>query len=61
MVDFLRFAGGLVADLLRTRTTLLAENATLRQQLIVAERQVVGRARWFIDTGDVACSADSAT
>jgi len=46
MRDFARFAGGLVADLFRSRAALLAENAMLRQQLIVAERKIVGRVRW---------------
>jgi transposase InsO family protein len=46
MVDLLRFAHGLVVDLLRSRAALLGENAMLRQQLIVAERKVVGRVRW---------------
>jgi transposase InsO family protein len=46
MIDGLRFVRGLVADLFRSRTALLAENAMLRQQLIVAERKLVGRVRW---------------
>jgi hypothetical protein len=46
MVDLLRFVHGLVADLVRSRAVLLAENAMLRQQLIVAERKLVGRVRW---------------
>jgi hypothetical protein len=46
MLDLLRYVRGLVADLVRSRATLLAENAMLRQQLIVAERKVVGRIRW---------------
>lgn len=46
MLDFLRFARDFVADLLRPRTKLVAENALLRQQLIVAERKIVGRPRW---------------
>jgi len=37
---------GLVADLLRPRARLVAENVLLRQQLIVAERKIVGRVRW---------------
>jgi hypothetical protein len=46
MADLLRFVYGLVADLLRSRAALLAENAMLRQQVIVAERKLVGRVRW---------------
>ena len=46
MMDFLRFASGLAADLVRGRAGLVAENALLRQQLIVAERKVAGRVRW---------------
>ena len=45
MIEFLRFASGLVADLLRSRGSLVAD-ALLRQQLIVAERKIVGRPRW---------------
>jgi hypothetical protein len=33
-------ARGLIADLVRTRLALLAENALLRQQLIVVSRQI---------------------
>jgi putative transposase len=40
MIDFLRFAFGSVGDLVRGRTALLAENALLRQQLIVAQRKI---------------------
>lgn len=47
MLDFLRFARGIVGHLFRSRATLLAENAMLRQQLIVAERKVTGRFRWM--------------
>jgi len=36
MMDFLRFASGLAADLVRGHAELVAENAFLRQQLIVA-------------------------
>jgi hypothetical protein len=32
MLDVLRFAGGLIADLIRPRLALVAENALLRQQ-----------------------------
>jgi hypothetical protein len=46
MVDSLRFVHDIVADLSRARAALLAENAMLRQQLIVAERKLVGRVRW---------------
>jgi hypothetical protein len=46
MIDLLRFAFGLVADLVRARAELLAENALLRQQLIAAQRKIRGRARW---------------
>jgi hypothetical protein len=46
MLDFVRFVRGLLADLFRSRSALLAENAMLRQQLIVAERKVFGRVRW---------------
>ncbi len=46
MIDFLRFARDLVTDLLRSRLSLVGENALLRQQLIVAERKTVGRPRW---------------
>ena len=45
-MDLLRFALGLVADLVRGRTALLAEKALLRQQLIVAQRKIHGRVRW---------------
>jgi hypothetical protein len=46
MNDLVRFLGALAADLLRGRAALVAENALLRQQLIVAERKLVGRLRW---------------
>jgi putative transposase len=46
MRDLVRFLTGLAADLLRSRTALVAENGLLRQQLIVAERKLVGRVRW---------------
>src|SRR5260370_40603494 len=36
----------MAADLVRRRVDLLAENALLRQQLIVAERKLAGRVRW---------------
>jgi hypothetical protein len=45
MIDRLRFARDLVTDL-RPHVQLVAENALLRQQLIVAERKIVGRPRW---------------
>jgi hypothetical protein len=43
MIDVLRFAWGLVVDAVRGRAGLLAENAMLRQQLIVAQRKLRGR------------------
>jgi hypothetical protein len=46
MIDLLRFGLGLVVDLVRGRTALVAENALLRQQLIVAQRKIDGRVRW---------------
>jgi putative transposase len=46
MLDVLRFARDLIADILRPQVKLVAENALLRQQLIVAERKLVGRPRW---------------
>jgi transposase InsO family protein len=46
MSDLLRFLAGLVADLLRGRSALVADNALLRQQLVVAERKLAGRVRW---------------
>jgi hypothetical protein len=46
MRDLARFLAGLAADLLRGRAALIAENGLLRQQLIVAERKLVGRVRW---------------
>ena len=46
MIDVLRFVVGLAADVMRRRTHLVAENALLRQQLIVAQRKIAGRVRW---------------
>jgi hypothetical protein len=46
MIDLLRFLGGLFADVVRRRVSLVAENALLRQQLIVAQRKIAGRVRW---------------
>ena len=46
MIDVLRFVVGLAADVMRRRTSLVAENALLRQQLIVAQRKIAGRVRW---------------
>src|SRR5882724_5319337 len=46
VIDLLRFVFGLAADLVRRRVELVAENALLRQQLIVAKRKVAGRVRW---------------
>jgi hypothetical protein len=42
-VDVLWFVLRLAADLLRSRAALVAENALLPQQLIVAQRKIVGR------------------
>jgi len=38
-VDFLQFMLRLATDLIRSRATLVAENALLRQQLVVAQRK----------------------
>src|ERR1700737_230363 len=46
VIDLLRFVSGLAADLVRRRVELVAENALLRQQLIVAKRKLAGRVRW---------------
>ena len=46
MIDVLRFVLGLAADLVRRRGGLVAENALLRQQLIVAHRKIAGRVQW---------------
>src|SRR6266403_1339342 len=46
VIDLLRFVFGLAADLVRRRVELVADNALLRQQLIVAKRKVAGRVRW---------------
>ncbi len=46
MIDVLRFVVGLAADIVRRRAGLVAENALLRQQLIVAQRKIAGRVRW---------------
>ena len=40
MIDRLRFVSGLAADRVRRHGELIAENALLRQQLIVAHRKV---------------------
>jgi len=45
-MDLLRLFVGLATDLLRSRVELVAEDALLRQQLIVAERKIAGRVRW---------------
>src|SRR3989454_7648839 len=45
---FLRLVSGLAADLGRRRVELVAENALLRQQLIVAKRKIAGRVRWTL-------------
>jgi len=39
MTDVLRFVVGLAADVVRGHAALVAENALLRQQLIVAQRK----------------------
>ena len=46
MIDFLRLVAELVTDLVRGHAVLVAENALLRQQLIVAQRKIAGRVRW---------------
>ena len=46
MTDALRFVVGLTADIVRRRAGLVADNALLRQQLIVAQRKIAGRVRW---------------
>ena len=46
MIDVLRFVAGLAADVVCRRAGLVAENALLRQQLIVAQRKLAGRVRW---------------
>ena len=48
MLDLIRFAVGLLADVVRPRAQLVAENVLLRQQLIVAQRKIVGRVRWAL-------------
>ena len=46
MLEFLRFILRLAVDLLRSRAELVAENALLRQQLIVAQRR-----SWAVSDG----------
>jgi len=46
MIDIVRLVFASIADLLRSRSALVAENALLRQQLIVAQRKIAGRIRW---------------
>ncbi len=46
MIDVLRFVLGVAADVVRRHAGLVAENALLRQQLIVAQRKIAGRVRW---------------
>src|SRR5438445_9714071 len=46
MIEVLRFVVGLAVDVVRRRAGLVAENALLRQQLIVAQRKIAGRVRW---------------
>src|SRR5438105_10521092 len=48
MIEVLRFVVGLAADVVRRRAGLVAENALLRQQLIVAQRKIAGRVRWAL-------------
>src|SRR5260370_5593967 len=49
MIDLLRFVSELAADLVRRHGELIAENALLRQQLIVAHRKVAGRPAELVD------------
>src|SRR5881296_483699 len=46
MIEVLRFVVGLAADVVRRGADLVAENALLRQQLIVAQRKIAGQVRW---------------
>jgi hypothetical protein len=46
MRGLIRFLGGLAADLLRGHAALVAENGLPHLHLIVAQRKLVGRARW---------------
>jgi putative transposase len=46
VIDVSRFLLMLAAEMLRSRAALIAENALLRQQLIVAQRKLAGRVRW---------------
>jgi len=46
MIDVLPFVVGLAADVVRGHAGLVAENALLRQQLIVAQRKIAGQVRW---------------
>ena len=46
MSDLVRFVVALLADVVCSRARLVAENVLLRQQLIVAQRKIVGRVRW---------------
>ena len=46
MIEVVRCVVGLAADVVRRRAGLVAENAVLRQQLIVAQRKIAGRVRW---------------
>ena len=45
-MDVVRFVRWLVARVLRRRVALVAENALLRQQLIAAQRKILGRVGW---------------
>jgi hypothetical protein len=50
MIEVLRFLAGLAADVVRRRAGLVAENALLRQQLIVTQRKIAGRpVEWVKD------------
>jgi len=50
MIDLLRFVSGLVGDLVRGRAELVAKNAPLRQQLIVAHRKVADDGRLILES-----------
>src|SRR6266566_4587707 len=56
MIEVLRFVVGVAADVVRRRAGLVAENALLRQQLIVAQRKMAGR----VPVGTVAALHDGA-
>jgi hypothetical protein len=46
MLGFVSFMIRVLGDMVRARAALVAENALLFQQLIVAKRKIRGRARW---------------